>query len=169
MFVSIDVRTEGLNCISVDSKLRVDETALVPTQEFEQLPVWIVEAKVVAVDAPANISTAPHANDHELSGKFREARCAEIALWRECGSWVPWTAPITAPPDGWMKVGLDLYDAISQMSTAEVIEIYPYAGFRELAGRKGLAKKTTIIGARERVELLRGNGPAPKTSMDVVA
>ncbi len=158
MFTGIDVRSEGLNCVSLDAARRIRESALVRTEQLDRLPEWVLDSKVVAIDAPAQISTAPHADEAALSTKFRSARCAEIALARECGYWVPFTTPTRELTDGWMKVGLDLYDVLSRTSDTEVIEVYPYAGFRELANREPLAKKATIAGILQRTKLLRGAG-----------
>lgn len=44
----------------------------------------------IAIDAPSALSTCPHLDDGSFNGKFRSARCAEIALGRNHKIWVPW-------------------------------------------------------------------------------
>lgn len=117
----------------------------------------VAAAGVVAIDAPAQLSTRPHAVDEALSPKFRRARCCEVALGREQGIWVPWVAPSERPADPWMEVGFELFAALG----ARAVEVYPYAAFRVLAGGERLPKKTTREGRAARAELLRRAGVEP--------
>jgi len=113
---------------------------------------------VIAIDAPAQLSGAPHAGDETLSPKFRAARCAEVALGRAQGIWVSWVAPAGPPLPGWMAVGVGLHRRLAPR--AAVIEVYPHAAFHLLAGRRP-AKKQSAAGMRERVELLTAAGVVP--------
>ena len=114
----------------------------------------------MAIDAPAQLSTAPHRDDPELNGKFRTGRCAEIALGREHGSWVPWVTPTAGgPTPGWMATGFAVYEALRN-GPYNVIEVYPYAGFRALAQGSPLPRKQTADGLRARIELLARAGVA---------
>ena len=114
-------------------------------------------ATAIAIDAPAALSTAPHGEDPTISGKFRSARCCEIALGREHRLWVPWVTPVAgAPVPDWMQVGFRLYRELTTKRHAP-IEVYPHAGFRLLSSAS-LPKKTTLAGVRERVARLEAQG-----------
>ena len=92
-----------------------------------------------------------------MVGKFRTARCCEIALGREHRLWVPWVTPVAgATVPGWMQVGLGLYAALAANGHTP-IEVFPYAGFRLLSPTK-LPKKTTRAGIVERVARLDAQG-----------
>jgi hypothetical protein len=79
------------------------------------------------------LSTEPHRDDEFVNGeKFRNARCAEVALGRNYGIWVPWVTPGQRSTDGWITVGLDLYEQLRASSEAELIEVCPHAAFRVL-------------------------------------
>src|SRR6266540_7004124 len=95
----------------------------------------------------------PHRDDATLSPKFRAGRCAEIALGRDHRCWVPWVAPAIEPENGWMRTGLDLFEALAG-ACIETIEVFPYAGYRALAGKARLPKKQAVAGVRARVQLL---------------
>jgi Protein of unknown function (DUF429) len=86
------------------------------------------------------------------------ARCAEIALGRNHGIWVPWTSPIGPPVPGWIATGLELYSALAKRVPSEPIEVFPYAGFRVLTHPSRLSKKTSVAGTRQRVDALRARG-----------
>ena len=114
-------------------------------------------ATAIAIDAPAALSTAPHAEDPTISGKFRSTRCCEIALGREHRLWVPWVTPVAgATVDDWMQLGFRLYRELTTKGHAP-IEVYPHAGFRLLSSAS-LPKKTTMAGVRERVARLEAQG-----------
>jgi hypothetical protein len=116
--------------------------------------VALVEgARDIAIDAPAQLSVAPHRDDSVISPKFRVARCGEIALGQDASIWVPWVTP--ADPEkvaGWMQVGFDLWAAL-RAAGHEPIEVYPAGVFRVLAGRVP-PRKTTHAGVHVRIELL---------------
>src|SRR3954451_19627627 len=147
-----------MRCIGVDvGAAKLHAVALpLDVQVFEEvgaLARWADGAAVVAIDAPAQLSTRPHAADAALAPKFRGARCGEVALGREHGYWVPWVGPAERPAGGWLAVGLDAHAALPG-----ALEAYPYAGFRELAGGARLARKQTREGRAQRAALLRGAG-----------
>jgi hypothetical protein len=56
-----------------------------------------------------------------------------------------------------MATGLALYEELAACGIA-TIEVYPYAGYRELVRPARLPKKTTIDGVLARVGALRGAG-----------
>ena len=138
-----------MHCVAVDEDV---EARVFAAGELDALASWAANADVIAIDAPAQLSQAPHADDETLSPKFRHARCAEIALGREHGIWVPWTSPAGPPVPGWMATGFELFATLP----GELLEVYPYGGFRVLA--HPLAKKTTAAGARQRLDALRTAG-----------
>jgi predicted nuclease with RNAse H fold len=55
-----------------------------------------------------------------------------------------------------METGLAVYEALTR-SGRVLLEVYPYAGFRQLAGGP-LPRKTTAAGRTQRVTLLRSAG-----------
>jgi predicted nuclease with RNAse H fold len=153
-FAGIDVGARELHCAALDDRRRVVDVATLPAGG----PVrkWCEEAAVVAIDAPQAPSTTPHAVDAALPPKFRRARCAEIALGREHGHWVPWVAPAGPPFPPWMETGFAVYRDLD--GGRELLEVYPHAGFRELAGGRRLERKQTAAGRRERARLLARAG-----------
>jgi predicted nuclease with RNAse H fold len=155
-FVGIDVGANRLHVAALDRRGRVHDAAVFSRAQLPELAEWLPEAEVVAIDAPAALSAAPHAGDETLGTKFRRARCAEIALGRNFGYWVPWVTPAGPPMPGWMETGFAVYEALGR-SRRTLLEVYPYAGFRRLANRQ-LAKKTTVAGLVQRVELLWAAG-----------
>jgi predicted nuclease with RNAse H fold len=170
-FVGIDVGAAVLHCVVLDQDRRLTEGRAVPSEAVTgaaaeaaaeaatELEALTRGAAAIAIDAPAQLSTAPHAGDTALAPKFRLARCCEIALGREHGLWVPWPAPTPAAPvPGWMRVGLELYQALAS-AARQPIEVWPHAGFRALAGRT-LPPKRSIAGIHQRAALLRGAGIA---------
>ncbi len=110
-------------------------------------------AAEIAIDAPAELSLAPHRDDGTISGKFRTARCGEIALGQQAKIWVPWVTPSdeTRVP-GWMQVGFALWSALRKAGH-EPLEVYPAGVFRTLAGTR-VASKSTRAGLRARIALL---------------
>ena len=100
----------------------------------------------------------PHAGDDALAPKFRLARCAEVALGREHGIWVPWVSPAERPPYGWIATGLTVFDALAPLGVP-LLEVYPHAVFRALA-RTRLPRKATPEGRAARAALLAAAGVA---------
>jgi predicted nuclease with RNAse H fold len=156
--VGIDVAADRLNCVALEATGSYAGGRVYAADELAALSDWVAAADVVAIDAPAQLSTAPHSVDDSLAPKFRAARCAEIALGREHGLWVPWTSPTTSPPAGWIATGLAVYSALAGSVRAELIEVFPYAGFRVLTRPARLARKTSVAGIRQRVDALRAAG-----------
>jgi predicted nuclease with RNAse H fold len=158
-FVGIDPGASAIHCVVLDDARRVVDGLVLPADESTELVSITAGATAVAIDAPAALSTAPHADDLSLSPKFRPARCCEIALGRQHRLWVPWVTPQAggAVP-GWMQVGFRLYQELAANGHA-AIEVYPHAGFRLLVGGI-LPKKTTMAGVRERVGVLERQGVA---------
>jgi predicted nuclease with RNAse H fold len=137
------------------------DAAVVPADEVDAVVSW-VEARApgrVAVDAPSALSTAPHREDRSLAPKFRVARCGEVALGRDVGVWVPWVSPAVDAVDvaGWIVVGLAVFAALAHAGV-EVVESFPHAVFRALAGGARVPAKSTPDGLARRVELLRAAG-----------
>jgi predicted nuclease with RNAse H fold len=152
--VGVDVAAERLHCVALDVSLRVADARMFAAAELGDLVRWARAATIVAVDAPAELSTAPHASESSLSPKFARARCAEIALGRRYGLWVPFVAPLAGEPIAtWMKTGLALFEEFDRTST-RVIEVFPYAGYRRLVAPERLAKKSLLDGARQRITAL---------------
>jgi predicted nuclease with RNAse H fold len=156
--VGIDVGADRLHCAVLDDESRVVETSIFRASEVSTLGDWLEDhGAMVAIDAPAQLSTCPHRDDPLLKPKFAVGRCAEIALAREYGIWVPWVAPAEAPSAGWIAVGLALFEELGARSV-EAIEVYPHGAYRELVKPDRLPKKTTVAGVLARVEALRGAG-----------
>jgi len=156
-FVGIDLGASTIHCVVLDESRHVIDGRLLLPNESAELKSVTASATAVAIDAPAALSTAPHADDTSLSPKFRVARCCEIALGREHRVWVPWVTPMAGGTvAGWMRVGFRLYAELAANGHTP-IEVYPHAGFRILAGR-ALPKKSTFAGVRERIALLRAQG-----------
>jgi predicted nuclease with RNAse H fold len=116
----------------------------------------------IAIDAPAELSTAPHRGDETVNRKFRVARCGEIALGQQARIWVPWVTPADpAQVPGWMAVGFTLWRAL-RAAGHEPIEVYPAGIFRTLAGGP-LPRKTTLPGHAARRSLLAPEAELPST------
>ena len=142
-----------------EAELRLTFATLVDVADLESLRPHLELAEIVAIDAPEALSTTPHAGDDSLSPKFRPARCAEIALGRELRIWVPWVTPTAAQPlPPWMDVGFRVFE-LAKASGAQVVEVFPHAGFRILAGGK-VPSKQAAEGLRVRAGLLRERGVA---------
>ena len=114
----------------------------------------------IAIDAPDQLSTAPHSGQSWRKPKFRSARCAEIALGEVEKVWVPWATPTgQSSVPGWMQVGFDVW-AWMRAAGHEPLEIYPAGAFRVLAG-KVPPKKTTSAGLHARIELIEPHVELP--------
>jgi predicted nuclease with RNAse H fold len=114
----------------------------------------------VAIDAPAELSTAPHREDVTISNKFRTARCGEIALGQQAKIWVPWVTPYAGQPlPGWMSVGFGVWEAF-RGAGMEPLEVYPAGVFRALAGRR-VPSKSTRAGLVARIALLEHHVELP--------
>jgi predicted nuclease with RNAse H fold len=157
-YAGIDVGATTLYCAAVADGGAVVDVAALPAGDADALRRWCAGATAIAIDAPDAPSTAPHAGDTTLAPKFRRSRCAEIELGRRHGSWVSWTTPAEPPFPGWMEAGFAAYDALRGAGAPVVIEVYPFAGFRALAGGRRLAKKQSTAGRLERADLLAGVG-----------
>src|SRR4051812_19074213 len=144
--IGVDVGAAKLHAVALPLEVQIFE-------DVGALATWAAGAAAVAIDAPAQLSTRPHACDATLAPKFRAARCGEVALGREHGYWVPWVGPAEAPETGWLAVGLAAHAALPG-----ALEAYPYAGFRELAGGAALARKQRRDGRAQRAALLRDAG-----------
>lgn len=159
VYAGIDLGQRRVHLVVLDERLRLAAAAVVDVVAMDSLRDYLGKVDVVAIDAPAALSEAPHASDESLSPKFRTARCAEIALARDHGHWVPWVTPTRDQPlPPWMKVGFDVFELVDHCGM-HAIEVFPHAGFRKLAGGK-VASKQTAVGLRVRAELLRERGVA---------
>ncbi len=158
MVIGIDVAADQLNCVALDMSGTFAGGRVYAATELGRLSKWAAGANIIAIDAPAQLSTAPHSADESLPPKFRVARCAEIALGRDHRIWVPWASPTGPPIPGWIATGLEVYSALARSVRAELIEVFPYAGFRLLTQPAPLAKKTSVAGIRQRIDALRAEG-----------
>jgi predicted nuclease with RNAse H fold len=159
-FVGIDVGARVLHCAALDVDGSIVDHATLPPADGAGVARWCGDAAVVAIDAPETPSTAPHSDDVELAPKFRMARCGEIELGRRHGSWVSWVPPLEPPFPAWVEAGFRAYEALRDPEAPELLEVYPFAGFRALAGGGRPAKKQTERGREERAALLRSAGVA---------
>ena len=157
MYVGIDLGAERVHCVRIAADARVEATAVFGAAELGELGRWIEGARAIAIDAPAQVSTAPHRDDPGVSTKFRTRRCAEIALGQLHRSWVPWVTPTERPTEGWIATGFAVYEALRD-APYEVLEVYPHAGFRALAQGSSLPPKQTAAGLRARIALLASAG-----------
>lgn len=125
---------------------------MLPAGASRELVALAAGATAIAIDAPAAPSTAPHAGDPSLSPKFRPARCCEIA-----GPPAQVVGAVGHADGRGGRAGMDAGRVPAPRGAGAdghaPIEVYPYAGFRLLAGRV-LSKKTTVSGVRERVAVL---------------
>ena len=160
LFYGIDVGAKALNCVPLNGNYEVADCAVFDAGDVADTCRWMEGAGVVAIDAPAELSVGAHLNDPDpkLSSKFRRARCAEVALGRQHGYWVPWITPMSVDPGTWMAVGLVLHASVRAATKATVLEVYPHACFRMLAGGAALEKKSSVAGSARRVDLLRQRG-----------
>jgi predicted nuclease with RNAse H fold len=156
-FVGIDPGASAIHCVVLDDTRRIVDGRVLTIDATEELATITSGATAIAIDAPAALSSAPHVQDPSVVGKFRTARCCEIALGREYRLWVPWVTPVAgAAMAGWMQVGLGLYVELAANGHTPM-EVFPHAGFRLLSPTK-LAKKTTRAGIQERVARLDAQG-----------
>jgi predicted nuclease with RNAse H fold len=159
--IGVDVSTTRFHGVAIDDRRRVRAVWLFGADELERAAEAFRGAAVVAVDAPASLSTLPHESEGNLSAKFRLARCAEIALGLEYGYWVPFVAPSERSAEGWMATGFAVYEELARAGL-DTIEVFPYAGYRSLAAGRPLPKKTSLAGIRARLELLGEAGIAER-------
>jgi predicted nuclease with RNAse H fold len=155
--VGIDLGASAIHVVELiaasGDRLAITTARTFDAEDIEAVVAVVRDADDVAIDAPAQLSTAPHAGDESISPKFRTARCGEIALGQVAGIWVPWVTPHDpAKVAAWMQVGFDLWHALRAAGHAPV-EVYPAGVFRVLAGRVP-PRKTTRAGARARIDLL---------------
>jgi predicted nuclease with RNAse H fold len=154
--VGIDLGAKALHVVVLDRSDRqcsIVCSDVISPSEHGRLTNLCEGAARVAIDAPSEPSTAPHAGDHSLSPKFRVARCGEIALGQEHSSWVPWVTPESVPASPvWMQVGFRTWQQLREAGHTP-IEVYPAGAFRALAGIR-LPKKTTAAGRRARLDVL---------------
>jgi predicted nuclease with RNAse H fold len=121
--------------------------------DIEAVVTLAKDAAAIAIDAPAELSTAPHRDDDAISNKFRTARCGEIALGQQAKIWVPWVTPHDAAQvAGWMGVGFSLWRAL-RAAGHEPLEVYPAGVFKTLAGKR-VPSKSTRAGLQARIALL---------------
>lgn len=157
LLVGIDLGQRRIHVVCLDDALALSDAWVVDADDVDGLSLMVGGARVIAIDSPEALSTAPHHDDESLSPKFRDARCAEIALGRDRGIWVPWVTPTTeAASPGWMHVGFQVF-SIARRSAGRVIEVFPHAGFRTLAGAR-VPSKLTAAGSLARSELLARAG-----------
>lgn len=161
-WVGADVSATSIHGVEIDRGGSVVDVCEIGADELFRFVDWARRAEVVAVDAPAQLSMGAHRSDPELAPKYRAARCAEIALGREHRVWVPWVAPEACPEAGWIRVGLRLFAELRDAGR-DAIEVFPYAGFRLLAGGSPLPKKTSRAGRARRIELLGQAGIRERT------
>lgn len=156
MYVGLDVGAREIHGIAIDDSGQVLDAIDFDAAEPEMVQSWAEPAKAVAIDSPDRLSTGPHSTDESLSisPKFRNARCAEIGLLKQYRLQVPWATPTKEPVDGWMRVGIALFEVMRKAGQSP-IEVFPDSAFRRLAGQLGpLKKKGTRAGLAERCELL---------------
>ncbi len=157
MFVGIDLGQRRVHVVGLNEKLALVAAHVIDVDEMESLEPLLQQAQVVAIDAPEALSTGPHSDDVALGNKFRSARCAEVSLGREHAVWVPWVTPTADQPlPAWMSVGFQVFELVKSRGV-RAIEVFPYAGFRTLAGRR-IPSKQTAKGLRVRAHLLGESG-----------
>lgn len=156
--VGIDLGAKALHVVVLEAaaarKPRVVDATEVLPEEDDVLRTLCADARAIAIDAPSDLSTAPHTGDPSLSPKFRVARCGEIALGQDHLAWVPWVTPeaLDASPP-WMQVGFKVFEILRNVGHRPM-EVYPSGAFRVLAGRQ-LPKKSTAAGRHARLDILR--------------
>ncbi len=155
VFLGIDVGADAAYVVRLGPDGRAAWGGVVPSGDDV---TRLVDGPVaIAIDAPDRLSTGPHVDDPDptLRGKFRSARCSEVALLRAHYA-VPWTTPPdadAAPP--WMRHGFRIWASFRQAGL-EPMEVYPHATFHRLAGK--LPAKGTLSGRLARADVLRGAG-----------
>ena len=157
MFVGVDLGQRRAHLVALDGGLGLASATVVDVADLESVRAYLEGAEVVAIDAPEGLSAAPHVTDEALSRKFRPARCAEIALGRDHGIWVPWVTPTNGlPVPPWMDVGFRVFE-LARECGVRAVEVFPHAGFRVLEGGR-IPSKQTAVGLRARARLLRERG-----------
>ena len=162
-WVGIDLGASRIDVVTITAgpdASRVVRAATYDAAEIDTVVDAVRDAAAIALDAPAELSTAPHRDDLQVNPKFRVARCGEIALGQEARIWVPWvTPPDPSLASPWMHLGFRLW---SQLRDAghEPFEVYPAGVFRALAGER-LPKKTTREGQQARIGVLAAHVELP--------
>ena len=151
LFVGVDVGASALHAVALAGR-SVADALVVPPGELDRLVAFCHGAGGIAIDAPSEPSTAPHASDLDLSVKFRGARCGEVALQRQARISVAWVTPPAGAEPPWMAVGYALWSAL-RADGHEPLEVYPAGVFRTLAGG-AVPNKRTVAGAAARWRLL---------------
>lgn len=152
----IDVAGDRAHVVVLTAGRRISDAFVLDARLVASLAERLADCTVIAVDAPADPSGAPHADGSAPNPKFATARCAEIELGLARGIWVPWTTPHEPPYRPWMRTGFEIYRAL-ETSGAQVVETYPHGVFRTMAGGF-LASKLTALGLAQRIELLAATG-----------
>ena len=156
-WLGIDLGASTLHAVvlsaAADGRGEVEEARTFDSTDLAGVVTLAEGVDAIAIDAPVELSTAPHRADQSLSPKFRTARCGEIALGQQAGIWVPWVTPADpAKVSGWMTVGFATWAAL-RAAGHEPIEVYPAGVFRVLNGTVP-PKKSRLAGLRARVALL---------------
>lgn len=112
LFLGVDIGADCLHFVALKEHLKVHEAAVVSAAEIGDLVEWAASATVIAIDAPARLSTAPHHDDRSLSPKFARARCARSRSAASSGSGSPGVTPMADPVPGWMATGLAAYEKL---------------------------------------------------------
>jgi hypothetical protein len=157
--VGIDLGAQVVWAVAAEGRQVVaGDTFGVDPGELARLRAWCADASAVAIDAPAGPSEGRHVDDAALGTKFRPARCAEVALGR-AGYWVSWVTG-AGPHKPWMEVGFAVYAALDDLAP---VEVFPFAVFAELLGRRP-PRKDTLLGRRARLDALRTRLELPATA-----
>jgi predicted nuclease with RNAse H fold len=155
-WVGIDLGASRFDVVRLTAgtdTVRVARATTFAADDFGALVDLVRGASAIAIDAPAELSTAPHRDDASVNRKFRRARCGEIALGQQAGIWVPWvTPPEPELVPAWMQVGFTLWRSL-RAAGCEPVEVYPAGAFRVLAGGP-LPRKTTRAGLHARIGVL---------------
>jgi predicted nuclease with RNAse H fold len=157
-FVGIDVGTNAFHAVAIDAGAATCHGRVFAADELQEMTDWLAPAAVIAIDAPDRPSSGAHVTDDRVAAKFREGRCAEVALGLRSSYWVPWVTPVAPVPGSWIDVGIALHQHLRAATGAETIETFPYACFRQLASGDLLPTKSSVEGMRARVALLREHG-----------
>ncbi|HVM10550.1 MAG TPA: hypothetical protein VM345_18975 [Acidimicrobiales bacterium] len=154
----IDVGGDRLHVVVVDDEARVVHAVVARPDDTASVVDLLLgaDAQRVAIDSPDAPSTLPHAGDVDLSPKFRQARCGEIALGRQQRLWVSWVTPNEGPFPRWMEAGFAMFEAVRDAGI-DAIEVYPHAVYRVLAGAR-LPSKLGAAGIAARAQVLRAAG-----------
>ncbi len=158
MFVGIDPGAKAITCAVLAADGAVVDVRVFDGVDAESAGAWAIGAgEAIAIDAPDRPSVRPHADDDDLPMKFRPARCAEIALGRERGIWVPWVTPSIEPFPAWMQVGFTLFDRARELG-GDPVEVYPHSIYRTLADGRPLPSKACWPSRAARIALLEERG-----------